>query len=431
MGLEMYTLILSVGLSSASLRSSVTCTGEGGDPWSSGDHVDCCTGLMEVLDNWNGDGITYRYECILHRQSDYKKIICPFLSTLIHEHALPVRDWYTRAELTDLVVNVGGLSKEEVSKHIHAQFRMLRTLKIDIFDMEGLPDEHQTSSGINDCYSDYSDYRSCPSNPDTSPLAGVRVCPTPSKSCGVPNSDKLHIFWEHFDTNSDEQLSVAELQQGVASWSPQAVDHNTDPQVEGKLDDAFKFLIQTFSNSDSMSKTDFMTVNLQRQYPPNFAFGAGCSVADEYTAPPFQVDGATHSYQFGIKAYNGKWLSAGDGGEVIADSVKHLWTAEVYVTDTGPKVALRSSDTGLWLSADPNGVLGFKAKHSWYEEWSADQFTTEAGSKLHLQSAFGGFLSVPVDYTGPVHIVPKASRDESFQLVYCKLLEPNDALAFV
>jgi len=42
--------------------SSSGCTGQDQDPWASGNHVPCCSGLNEVLKNWDGDDRWY-YKC--------------------------------------------------------------------------------------------------------------------------------------------------------------------------------------------------------------------------------------------------------------------------------------------------------------------------------------------------------------------------------
>merc|ERR1711902_307183 len=34
--------------------SPSSCTPQGGDPYSSGSHISCCSGLTEKLDNWDG-----------------------------------------------------------------------------------------------------------------------------------------------------------------------------------------------------------------------------------------------------------------------------------------------------------------------------------------------------------------------------------------
>lgn len=112
-----------------------------------------------------------------------------------------MRDCYTKAELQDLTLNA-GLSRLEAMPHIDSQFRRIYSNEIDIFAMEGLPDEHLFSTGISDCKTDYSNLEECPADgsegaEDGTPLTGVRVCPT--KNCDLPNPSKFEDFFTYFD----------------------------------------------------------------------------------------------------------------------------------------------------------------------------------------------------------------------------------------
>lgn len=39
------------------------CTAKGHDPYETGDNVKCCSGLEQVLKDWDGDG-RYYYKCM-------------------------------------------------------------------------------------------------------------------------------------------------------------------------------------------------------------------------------------------------------------------------------------------------------------------------------------------------------------------------------
>merc|ERR1712079_39923 len=107
-------------------------------------------------------------------------------------------------------------------------------------------------------------------------------------------------------------------------------------------------------------------INLQRQFPPGYAFGIGCSL-NEYTAPPFQVDLHGQSFQFGIRGHGDRWLAI-DGDKVVTSTVKHLRTMLPNIKGTA---GLRSSHNGRWLGADASGKVSSWTSAGDSELWQA------------------------------------------------------------
>jgi len=346
--------------------------------------------------------------------------ICPFLGTMVNEKALPIRDWYSKRELTDFVLNA-GLQADEAMGHIFAQFRRIATNKIDIFNMEGLPDEHTTSSGINDCKTDYSHAESCPA-PDSGPMHGVPICPT--EQCAVPNQAKLDFFWDFFKEN--EHLTASSLQSRTASFTQYAVDQNTGDRVRGTLADAFKFLMQVFTNGKSkMNYDDLVTININRKYPPGYSFGetSGCDPATEYPARTiqYQDDGIMHSFQFKIKSpWSEAYLAVDGSGKVRQSSTRQLWTAVLTDGSTNSKnVSLRSSKTGQFLSGKSDGTLGVANEAGSEEQWLVEQYTGEQTVVFLNHAQYGYRLAIG---PGGLRTVQQyVTNDDRLSLVYCTI----------
>jgi len=84
------------------------------------------------------------------RQEDFRNIICPFLSTLVNEGALPVKDSYTVAELRNVTL-FAGLPADLLDPHVAGNFQNNPSGTQDLFSMEGSSKEHATSTGVHDC----------------------------------------------------------------------------------------------------------------------------------------------------------------------------------------------------------------------------------------------------------------------------------------
>merc|ERR1719355_476666 len=61
---------------------------------------------------------------------------------------------YTRAELLMFTIDA-GIALEVAELHSQGNFGNIPTGLIDLFDMEGNPNEHQTSTGVLDCPSTF------------------------------------------------------------------------------------------------------------------------------------------------------------------------------------------------------------------------------------------------------------------------------------
>ena len=118
-------------------------------------------------------------------------IICPFLSTLVNEGALPIKQTYTREELEEATLDA-GLGRSIADAHVEGNFLNDPDGIQDLWNLEGVTNEHVTSMGINDCRTaftscsedeeppwqecDFESARNCEHpNPD------VYLCSTPGK----------------------------------------------------------------------------------------------------------------------------------------------------------------------------------------------------------------------------------------------------------
>merc|ERR1712232_1340716 len=81
---------------------------------------------------------------------DLDGIICPFFTTMIANGALEAKLVYTREELEEFSQQA-GVPRVDAELHTEGNFLNIPTGLIDLFDMEGNPNEHQTSTGIADC----------------------------------------------------------------------------------------------------------------------------------------------------------------------------------------------------------------------------------------------------------------------------------------
>merc|ERR1712048_740694 len=77
-----------------------------------------------------------------YKRKQFKKIICPFLSTLVRQKDLPVQDVYTRSLLEEKTVQA-GLDPLIAKAHVDANFANIPLMDgqdekvMAIFDMEG------------------------------------------------------------------------------------------------------------------------------------------------------------------------------------------------------------------------------------------------------------------------------------------------------
>jgi len=145
---------------------------------------------------------------VLATMENINFIICPFLSTMVNEGALPLRQNYTKAELQDATA-VAGLDPAVGQSHVDGNFLHDPDQIQDIWNMEGFTNEHVTSTGIHDCVTAF---RFC--EHEHAPNAHC-VTSTP-RDCRHPNRVKFEQFVTAVDTNNDDFITIAELDAAAA-----------------------------------------------------------------------------------------------------------------------------------------------------------------------------------------------------------------------
>merc|ERR1719242_2582388 len=198
----------------------------------------------------------------LYTIDDHRRIICPFLGALVNERKLAVKTLYHRDELRDITI-AAGLDPAITEGHIQSNFKDIPSGMIDIFDMEGLPNEHHTSTGINDCNTYV---YNCKTHNE-----GHKVCSTETqnKLCGVPSQAHFDSFFQIADVNQDNILTSAELTNAEDKVS---LNDFNDIGV-GTISGSFQFLIDVFGDSpQGISKDALRTVSLDRRFPATYVF---------------------------------------------------------------------------------------------------------------------------------------------------------------
>lgn len=136
-------------------------------------------------------------------------IICPFLSTMVNEGALPVKQNYTRDELQDLTL-LAGLDEETAQAHTDGNFINNPTGIQDLWNMEGATNEHVTSTGINDCVTNITNCRGLFSNPPVD--HPHEICEVWSaRECVMPDRDRFVDLWDAVDRDGDGFWTAKEL----------------------------------------------------------------------------------------------------------------------------------------------------------------------------------------------------------------------------
>lgn len=111
-----------------------------------------------------------------------------------------------------------------------------------------------------------------------------------------------------------------------------------------------------------------------------------------------------------LQSWDGRWLRAGENGEVTATAEKpsawEEWTP--HYLDAGQRVALRSFH-GRWLRADEQGSVAATAeKPSAWETWTPLWYEADGLQKLALQSFHGRWLKAD-----PIGDVSASATDHS------------------
>jgi len=204
-------------------------------------------------------------------RSDFKKIICPFLSALVNQGVLPVQPTYHKDDLFEVTAEA-GLPTPIGFEHVEENFFNNPTGFIDIFELEGVPNEHVNSTGINDCPTTFVE---CSALRTTNILSHeVRDCRTftQTEDCGVPNAAIFEAFFAATDTNGDGVLTNIELTENTEGLP--IVDAN--PIGLGTIPASHTLLMIIFGSSNgtfpsaNITKSNLFTVEIERKFPADF-----------------------------------------------------------------------------------------------------------------------------------------------------------------
>jgi len=137
-------------------------------------------------------------------------IICPFLSTLVNEGALPVKQTYTRDEL-QAATELAGLDHEIAELHSEGNFINDPDMIQDLWNLEGVSNEHVTSTGIHDCQTSFKRCTTGREVPD-------QDCETQTERDCVygGNSGLFDQFVREVDQNRNGFITLTELDEAAA-----------------------------------------------------------------------------------------------------------------------------------------------------------------------------------------------------------------------
>jgi len=203
---------------------------------------------------------------------DHRKIICPFLSAMIHDGLLPRKAEYTKDELEILTLDT-GLDPTLTRGHIEGNFKDIPTGRIDVFNMEGLPNEHHTSTGINDCNTFFSNcavrtgphWRSTPSK--------YKVCESKTEPCLLPSQPHFELFVLKADADRDAEITYKELEDADSGKNDEFFVNDINEIGGGTISGAFSFLLDIARDLVCGMSTSLMQrINMDRMMPSNFEF---------------------------------------------------------------------------------------------------------------------------------------------------------------
>jgi hypothetical protein len=194
-------------------------------------------------------------------RENFRDVICPFFSTLINEEVLEVKDEYTQEELGAITIQA-GLDPNTTQEHVECNFVDIPSGLIDLFNMEGNPNEHFTSTGINDCATFYF-------NCLTQNGPGTRTCDTKTKRCHLPNSMRFSNTFNFIDFSPvDEMVSRTELNER----GPEVDFIDQNSFGEGNVAGSHGFFIDIFGTDDEISIEDLRSLELDRRFPEGYVF---------------------------------------------------------------------------------------------------------------------------------------------------------------
>merc|ERR1719163_1056971 len=143
-------------------------------------------------------------------------LICPFFAAMLNSGVLEKKPIYTRAELFSFTIDA-GISVGIGELHSQGNFGNIPTNLIDLFDMEGNPNEHQTSTGVLDCPTTFpAEVGAFAANCFPNALLANNKC-APVIGSGCINGDAARerrafdLLFSTADTNRDGILTPQEL----------------------------------------------------------------------------------------------------------------------------------------------------------------------------------------------------------------------------
>jgi hypothetical protein len=223
---------------------------------------------------------------------DLDAVICPFLRTMLATGALPVQDTYTREELEEFTMEA-GVPSTDAALHAEGNFGNVPSSIMDLFDMEGNPNEHQTSTGIVDCPTPFpatvGNFNACQFFDPI--LQQLKCVPTPNCASPARSRRLFGLFFNAADISpTDGIITVAELVAAEVLFNPMNLnqsalaglsDINDGAQfnnglpvpIEGAIAGSNLLLIEVFGETcTTMKKTSFENIFLEAKYPPNYRF---------------------------------------------------------------------------------------------------------------------------------------------------------------
>jgi len=148
-------------------------------------------------------------------------IICPFLSTLVNEGVLPLQQAYSRQLLEEVTIEA-GLDPEAAEEHVAENFANRGNGEDigeeDLFNLEGAQNEHQQSTGINDCTTEFVE---CVDKTNSFDIGTVERpferCVFTLSDCQLPRRDIWNEFVDVVDSGytKDGYFTVDELNEAA------------------------------------------------------------------------------------------------------------------------------------------------------------------------------------------------------------------------
>jgi hypothetical protein len=183
-----------------------------------------------------------------------------------------------------------GLSPLQVANHVNGNFRNVPTRMMDIFNMEGNPNEHKTSTGILDCPSKFSaEVGPEGSNCTDDPVVGNKKCSSVG-TCTVGDvarmSTAFNLFYNAADEDADGFLTLAELKAVAPKYNTKEGEfgaqsdindgkhlNGEEGEILGTIEGSFELLIHVFGETcTQISKTRLQRVMIDAQYPEGYTF---------------------------------------------------------------------------------------------------------------------------------------------------------------